>query len=166
MMKPVARTLSPSLSPYYNTCIIDAKRVNEMTVIRVASFPQEILDDDVAFIRAVRKGIPGQVARETVALLGGHRELIADLAETTPGNLHRTYKKPALSKTQSEAFLDLIRVFTYAATIFDSDDIVREWLGCEIPALSGSRPIDLMDTFQGRAIVRDVLGSIKHGEFS
>lgn len=166
MMKPVAITLSPSLSPYYNTCIIGAKRVNEMTVFRVASFPQEILDDDVAFIRAVRKGIPGQVAREAVSLLGGHREIIADLAGTTPGNLHRIYKKQALGKTESEGILDLFRLFAYAKTIFDSDDIVREWLGCEIPALSGSRPIDLMDTFQGRAIVRDVLGRIKQGEFS
>jgi putative toxin-antitoxin system antitoxin component (TIGR02293 family) len=165
-MKPVVRTLSPSPSPYYNTSIIVAKRVNTMTVIRVASLPQEILDDDVAFIRAVRKGIPGQVVREAVALLGGHRELIADLVGTTPGNLHRIYKKQALGKAESEGILDLFRLFAYAKTIFDSDDIVREWLGCEIPALSGSRPIEIMDTFQGRAMVRDVLGRIGHGEFS
>ncbi|MDW7748207.1 antitoxin Xre/MbcA/ParS toxin-binding domain-containing protein [Halomonas sp.] len=137
-----------------------------MTAHRVARLPKDIFNDDMVFIRAVRKGISGQVVRETVELLGGHQQLVAELAGTTPGNLHRIYKKHALGKTESEGILDLLRLFAYAATTFDSDDIVREWFGSEIPALSGTRPIDLMDTFQGRAVVRDVLSRIEHGEFS
>ncbi|WP_430886926.1 MbcA/ParS/Xre antitoxin family protein [Halomonas gemina] len=50
--------------------------------------------------------------------------------------------------------------------MLDSDDIVRGWFSCKIPALSGSRPVDLMDTFQGRTMVRDVLERIERGEFS
>ncbi|WP_411971104.1 antitoxin Xre/MbcA/ParS toxin-binding domain-containing protein [Halomonas rhizosphaerae] len=67
---------------------------------------------------------------------------------------------------QSEQILDLLSLFSYSSSIFDSDDIVRGWFSCEIPALSGSRPINLLDTFQGRAMVRDVLGRIERGEFS
>jgi hypothetical protein len=137
-----------------------------MTVSRVVSLPPTALNDDVEFIRTVRKGVPGQLVRETVLLMGGHRKLIAEIAGTTPGNLPLIYKRTALGKAQSEGILDLLRLFFYASSIFDSDDIVREWFSCEIPALSGSRPVDLLDTFQGRAIVRNVLGSIKHGEFS
>ncbi|TLF51651.1 DUF2384 domain-containing protein [Halomonas urmiana] len=137
-----------------------------MKVLHVDGLPPDVLYDDVAFIHAVRTGIPGQVVRKTVELLGGHHELVANLAGVPPGNLHRIYTKPALGKASSEGILDLLRLFAYAATILDSDDIVRGWFSCEIPALSGSRPIDLMDTFQGRAIVRDVLGKIEHGEFS
>ena len=137
-----------------------------MNILQIEGLPPNILYDDVVFIHAVRAGIPGQVVRQTVALLGGHNELIANLAGTTPGNLHRTYKKAVLAKTQSEAILDLLRLFAYAATIFDNEDIVRSWLDCEIPALSGTRPIDIMDTFQGRSMVRDILVKIERGEFS
>ncbi|MGM0987765.1 MAG: antitoxin Xre/MbcA/ParS toxin-binding domain-containing protein [Pseudomonadota bacterium] len=137
-----------------------------MKVLHVDGLPPDVLCDDVAFIHAVRTGIPGQVVRQTVALLGGHQQLVAELAGTTPSNLHRTYKKAAIGKMQSEQILDLLRLFSYSSSIFDSDDIVRGWFSCEIPALSGSRPVDLLDTFQGRAMVRDVLGRIKRGEFS
>lgn len=137
-----------------------------MKGLHVDGLPSNVLYDDVVFIHAIRTGIPGQVVRQTVALLGGHNELIADLAGTTPGNLHRTYKKAVLAKTQSEAILDLLRLFAYAATVFDNQDIVRSWLDCEIPALSGTRPIDIMDTFQGRTMVRDILVKIERGEFS
>jgi putative toxin-antitoxin system antitoxin component (TIGR02293 family) len=137
----------------------------EMTTLRETNLPSDILDNDVAFIRAARSGVSGNLVQETVDLLGGHRELVAELVGTNPGSLHRTYKKEALGKTESEAILDLIRLFAYAVTVLDSDDIVREWLSCEITALSGSRPIDVMDTFQGRAMVRDVLSRIQCGEF-
>ena len=137
-----------------------------MKALHIGGLPPEVMYDNVAFIHAVRAGVSGQVVREAVALLGGHNELIADLAGTTPGNLHRTYKKAVLAKTQSEAILDLLRLFAYAATIFDNEDIVRSWFDCEIPALSGTRPIDIMDTFQGRTMVRDILVKIERGEFS
>lgn len=137
-----------------------------MTVRQVSSLPLEVLDDNLAFISVAREGISGQVVYETVKLLGGYKTLVADLVGTTPGNLHRIYKKTVLGKAQSEAILDLLRLFACTETIFDSDDIVREWLRCEIPALSGLRPADLLDTFQGRAMVRDVLGKIKYGDFS
>ncbi len=59
-----------------------------MKVLHVDGLPPDVLYDDVAFIDAVWAGIPWQVVREAIDLLGGHRELIADLAGTTPNNLH------------------------------------------------------------------------------
>ncbi|MDW7749006.1 antitoxin Xre/MbcA/ParS toxin-binding domain-containing protein [Halomonas sp.] len=137
-----------------------------MKVLHLDGLPPNVLTDDVVFIRAVRTGIPGKVVQEAVELLGGHRELVAALVGSTPGNIQRIYSKPALGKVESEGILDLLRLFAYASAIFDSDDIVREWLRCHLPALSGSRPADLLDTFQGRIMVRDVLNKIERGEFS
>lgn len=130
------------------------------------AIPPRVLTDEVAFLHAVREGVAGQVITDAIELFGGDRGLFVRLLETTPGNLHRYYKKAILNRAQSEEVLDLLRLFMYASSIFDSDDIVREWFFSEIPALSGSRPVDIMDTFQGRAMVRDVLGKIEFGEFS
>ncbi|WP_415843667.1 antitoxin Xre/MbcA/ParS toxin-binding domain-containing protein [Vreelandella rituensis] len=44
--------------------------------------------------------------------------------------------------------------------------MAQEWLHSEVPALSGSRPVDLFDTFAGREMVRQVLRKISYGEFS
>lgn len=129
------------------------------------SVPESIFNDPVAFIRQVHNGISGQVVVEAIDALGD-RDLFVRLLETTSGNLHRYYKRKALGRTESEEVLDTLAVMLYAARVFEDDGIAREWLHCNVPALSSSRPIDLLDTFRGRQLVREVLGKIEHGEFS
>ncbi len=130
------------------------------------TLPKEVFTDSVAFIRQVRKGIPGQVLVEAIGAFGGDRQLFVTLLETTPGNLHRFYKRKALARSESEGVLDTLRVLNYAIIVFGDGMIAREWLRCQVPALSGSRPVDLLDTFCGRDWVREVLGKIEYGEFS
>ncbi|QOR39053.1 DUF2384 domain-containing protein [Billgrantia diversa] len=62
--------------------------------------------------------------------------------------------------------LDALSVMRYAVHVFEDEKIALEWLSCEIPALSGARPADLLDTFRGRQLVRQVLAKIECGEFS
>ncbi|MDL0433758.1 MbcA/ParS/Xre antitoxin family protein [Marinobacter sp. TBZ242] len=50
--------------------------------------------------------------------------------------------------------------------MFEDADIAREWLHCEAPALSDSRPVDLLGTSKGRQSIREALGKIECGEFS
>lgn len=129
------------------------------------SLPEGIFHDPVAYMRQVHEGISGEVVREAIDVFGD-RELFVRLLETTPGNLHRYYKRAALGRTESEEVLDTLSVLRYATKVFEDAEIAREWMRCEVPALSGSRPVDLLDTFIGRKLVREVLGKIEHGEFS
>ncbi|WP_238984412.1 antitoxin Xre/MbcA/ParS toxin-binding domain-containing protein [Billgrantia kenyensis] len=50
--------------------------------------------------------------------------------------------------------------------MFEDADIAREWLHCEAPALSDSRPLDLLGSSRGRQAIREALGKIECGEFS
>lgn len=129
------------------------------------SLPEGVFHDPVAYIRQVHEGISGEVVREAIDAFGD-RELFVRLLETTPGNLHRYYKRAALGRTESEEVLDTLSVLRYATQVFEDIDIAREWMHCEVPALSGSRPVDLLDTFIGRKLVREVLGKIEYGDFS
>ncbi|PAU74125.1 hypothetical protein CK498_24410 [Halomonas salipaludis] len=67
---------------------------------------------------------------------------------------------PVAEVVDAEAVLD------YVVNVFEDADIAREWLHCEVPALSGSRPMDLLGTSRGRQSIREALGKIECGEFS
>ncbi|MBS9405357.1 DUF2384 domain-containing protein [Halomonas sp. TRM85114] len=127
------------------------------------------IDDSAVYIRAVRRGISGEVIRTAMARLGNTpqaRELFVVLLETTSSNLPSYYKRAALSRSHSEAVLDTLSLILYAETVFDETKIAREWLTTPIPALAGEIPLTLCDTFKDRQLVRDVLGKIEYGEFS
>ncbi|MDE0349966.1 MAG: DUF2384 domain-containing protein [Gammaproteobacteria bacterium] len=124
----------------------------------------ETLSDDSAYIRAARRGLPGEVVRQAVGVLG-RRETLAELLGATPANLNRLYRRYALSRSQSEALLDMLRVVSRALYVFGDLDRANEWLDVALPALGGRRPIELCDTFQGRRLVSDAIRRIEYGEF-
>ena len=123
-----------------------------------------VYDDRSAFVEASRRGLPGAAVKQAVNALG-HRELFARLLGTTAGNLSRFYRRRVLAPLQSEALLDVLRLFVLAASAFDSRERGDQWLVTEVPAMGGKRPVDLCDTFEGRALVREALHKIEYGEF-
>ncbi|MCY3839805.1 MAG: DUF2384 domain-containing protein [Gammaproteobacteria bacterium] len=122
------------------------------------------LVDQSAFIRTARLGLPGNVVRQAVGLLG-HRELFVQLLGTTAGNLNRYYRRKTLGQAQSEALLDTLRLVSQAAATFGDLERASEWLDTALPGLGGQRPFDLCDTFEGRGIVRNAIRRIEYGEF-
>jgi len=76
-----------------------------------------VFSDRNSLIQAARKGLPGDVIRQAVSILG-HREVFVRLMGTTGGNLNRYYRRKALSPVQSEVLLDMLCVFARAITVF------------------------------------------------
>ena len=124
----------------------------------------ETLADNSAYLRLARRGLSGQLVRQAVNVLG-RRETFARLLGTTPGHLRRLYRRPALGLAQSEALLDMLRVVSRALNVFRDLKRTDEWLDAALPALGGTRPIDLCDTFRGRQLVRDAIVRIEYGKF-
>lgn len=126
--------------------------------------PMSAFGDTNAFIRAVRNGISGKVVKQAVDVVG-QRDLFVRLVGVSSSNLHRVYQRPSLGATQSEALLDVLRVFYRASTALGGLDAAREWLETPLPAMSGQRPLDFCDTFSGRRLVQQAIAKIEHGEF-
>ena len=124
------------------------------------------LTNKVEYIRVVREGLPGSVVKNAISLFGGRRDVFVRLLNTTPANLSRYYRKKSLSRVDTEEILDTLRLYSHAYSVFGDADITSEWLDSPIPALSGDRPFDLFDTFEGRNWVRETLRKIEFGEFS
>lgn len=123
-----------------------------------------LLENREAYIRAVRKGISGQIVQEIIRD-SGERELFIKILSTSTANLSRFYRAEPLTQSQSESVLDILKIFSQARDVFGSEEIAKEWLHTRVPALNGEFPIELCDTFEGRRLIKECLSSIEYGEF-
>lgn len=130
------------------------------------SLPADVYTNPASYIRTVREGLPGAVLQQAIERLSADRDVFVRLLETDSGNLHRFYKRKALGRAQSEEVLDTVKLYLEASTVVGDREIGHEWLHSQVSALSGARPVDLLDTFAGRGLIRQVLRKIRHGEFS
>ena len=127
--------------------------------------PEEILTNKAKFIGSVRKGISGNIVRQTIKILD-NRDVMIRILGTTSGNLSRTVRRKQMSPEISEEVLDTIRLYAQAMNAFDGDiDQVKEWMRTPVTALAGEKPHDLFDTFEGREWIASVLRKIEYGEF-
>jgi putative toxin-antitoxin system antitoxin component (TIGR02293 family) len=139
--------------------------MNISELLEGANLSPTLLEDRTAYIQAIRRGISGEIVKQAVQALE-ERELFINLLNTNSANLSRFYHQKLLTKMQSEGILDTLRVFQDAITVFENEQLAKEWLHTRIPALAGEYPINLCDTFEGRKLVREALQAIEYGEFS
>lgn len=119
-----------------------------------------------AFIDSIREGLDGRAAKELADDAGFSRTTSARILRTDETNVSRIFRRKTLSSDQSEALLDAIKVVAFAIRVFGEKDIALEWLDTPVPALNGNKPYDLIDTFEGRAMIKNILTFIEYGEFS
>ncbi|MEN9870396.1 MAG: hypothetical protein RLZZ171_1384 [Cyanobacteriota bacterium] len=142
------------------------KTINLESILTESQIPPEVLEEDGIFIQASRLGISGKILQPTIKVLGV-RDLIISLLNTDKTNLSKFYHQEHLSPTVSEAILDTLKVFKLAFQVYDQDaQTALKWLNTKIPALSGQVPIDLLDTFKGRELVKDCLMVMEYGDFT
>lgn len=135
-------------------------------VLKGVNIPEAVFDDRSEYIKTVRHGIQGSVIKEAIAAMGGKRDVFLRILEVDSSNLSRYYRKKALARKDSEEVLDTLRVYREAVKVFGDEEVARDWLETPVMALSGSKPIDMFDTSEGRSLVRSTLRKIEHGEFS
>jgi putative toxin-antitoxin system antitoxin component (TIGR02293 family) len=142
------------------------KTIDFNCLLKKAKLPLTTLEDEATYIQAVREGISGAIVQPAILELG-ERELFSRLLNTNISNLSRFYRQKTLSATISEAILDTLRVFKLALEVYEGDaETALLWLHTNIPALSNEIPINLLDTFEGRRMVKDCLMVMEYGDFT
>jgi putative toxin-antitoxin system antitoxin component (TIGR02293 family) len=131
----------------------------------LGKIPEEVFSSRKMFIDVSRKGIPGDWVKSVVEATG-LREAFLGILNIDSGNLSRVYRRKALSKEASEEVLDAVRLLRQAAEVWESYDLAMQWFKSSVPALGDERPINLIDTFEGRRWISQVLNKIEHGDFS
>lgn len=127
---------------------------------------QNIFSNKRAYLALVEHGIPGAVVRRTVKQFPQQRQVICRALGTTTNNLSRLYSRKALTPTHTEEMLDVLSVYEMVFKLYEDWSLVEELLSTPIIALNEQRPNELMNTFIGRAMVKEVINKMLHGEFS
>ncbi|MBY3789359.1 MULTISPECIES: antitoxin Xre/MbcA/ParS toxin-binding domain-containing protein [Photobacterium] len=140
--------------------------VNDVAFNGDAPLPENIFNNDKVYYQTVVKGLSGKVIKWAVSAMPKQKEVIVKALGTTSGNLSRLYSKTALDKHQTEEILDVLKLYVEVCDVFGSTKKADLWLSISVPALQGEKPIDLMDTFIGRKMVRETVNKIRFGEFS
>ena len=126
----------------------------------------EIFENQFMFLNAITVGSSGSVVESTANLLPELRGVMCRALGTTSRNLRSLYRRETLNKQQSEIMLDILSVYNAAYELYDDMGTARDLLNTRNPALNNQKPSDLLDTFMGRRLVKEVLNKIAWAEFS
>ncbi|KAA1255290.1 DUF2384 domain-containing protein [Vibrio cholerae] len=93
--------------------------------------------------------------------------MLAKTLSVSQTNLSNQYRKKELDKTQSEATVEFLHIWSELMILFGDDtELVKEWLVGKKRPLCGKAPVDLMDIAVGRKAVLEMIDRIKMGDFS
>jgi len=128
---------------------------------------RNLMTDPLVRLATIKQGVPGSTLKAVVTdFYPSEREIFCEALHTASSNLSRLYRRK-LDKQKSEEFIDTMAVYLMAQDLYDGDKaLALELLNTNIPALNSVKPVDLLDTFEGRRIVKEYLSKLGWGEFS
>lgn len=127
-------------------------------------------------IEMIKHGVMATVAKRIIAQLAigqGSALKALDLSAATI-NKKAKQRRP-LSPSESERVLGVARLVGQLEALveesgdpdgFDAAVWMSRWLNDPLPALGGRRPIELMDTMEGQALVSNALARIQSGAYA
>ncbi|EMP56853.1 hypothetical protein MSNKSG1_03565 [Marinobacter santoriniensis NKSG1] len=127
--------------------------------------PGNLFADHMAFIHAVRAGIPGHWLASVIQSSGAD-EGIAKALGVPPEQLEAMCQIEALDIRTSEAVLEIARVLSSCFAVWECPALAKQWMKSGVPALGDETPVSLLDTHEGRRWAMDVLQKIEGGQFS
>ncbi|AKO77482.1 hypothetical protein EN12_20130 [Vibrio cholerae] len=137
---------------------IDALAFNYMLVptLRVSSLNTALL---------LTQGLNGKIIKALSNIIP--KDMLAKTLSVSQTNLSNQYRKKELDKTQSEATVEFLHIWSELMILFGDDtELVKEWLVGKKRPLCGKAPVDLMDIAVGRKAVLEMIDRIKMGDFS
>lgn len=137
----------------------------ETAILALAGLSPADLHAPDRYINSIRGGLAGSAVRSLIEALHVPRPVASEILNVDESNVARLYQRPRVSVTQSESIMDTTRLILKAVRVFGNKELAYDWLQAPVPALGNYRPYDLMDTFEGRKWIDQVLCNIESGEF-
>jgi len=129
--------------------------------------------DRVGFIK---KGVPARMVKLFITELHIDQKVMFDALNLKTATVNKkAAKNQALSTEDSERVVGLVKLVGQLEAMieesgdpedFDAPEWLSTWLLEPLPALGGVKPIDLLDTMEGQAMVAQALAQIQSGAFA
>lgn len=128
-------------------------------------------------IALIKRGIPASEAKRIIADLTPLRQgaTLKALNISTATINKKAKQRHALSPAESERVIGIARLVGQVQAMvresgnpegFDAAAWMSRWIEEPLPALGGVRPIDLMDTMEGQALVSTTLAQMQTGAYA
>jgi len=122
--------------------------------------------DPLDTIDIIHHGIKTSVLFSLEKVLSIKRSEITRILPISPASYDRLRGKPDIEKSVLvEHILSLIKVAVKGVTVFEGQELFRDWLQHSLLALGDNKPIDLLDTKKGCDLIYDTLTSIEYGVY-
>ena len=128
---------------------------------------QNKIESSFDYIRLAKKGIKANSIENFRKNFDLNKETTANLFAISEPTLYRWLKaNKQLDKNFAVKLMEVIDVFVYGITVFESKENFLKWLQLPNTALGGLEPIEVLEYPNGIAKVSDVLGRIEYGVYS
>ncbi len=114
----------------------------------------------------VKRGLKKNSIYPVLDFFGIEQEQLAAWLNVDEASFSAFADDEFLDPNVSERVLKLAELMYRGKEVFGRDDYFKDWMNAKIPALSGRKPVELLDTFSGMEYVLTVLGRIEHGVYS
>jgi len=127
-------------------------------------------------ITLIKHGVPASDAKRMIAELALGQGAALKALNLSQATVNKKAKQDLpLSRDESERVIGFAKLVGQLQAIvqesgnpegFDSAGWMANWLNAPVPALGGMRPLDLMDTMEGQALVSTTLAQMQSGAYA
>jgi putative toxin-antitoxin system antitoxin component (TIGR02293 family) len=127
-------------------------------------------------IRIIKEGIPAANAKRMIGDLHFDQGTFFKALNLKTATVNRkAANDEALSPEESERVMGVAKLVGQVQAMveesgnadgFDAPKWLSGWLREPLPALGGQRPVDLIDTMEGQAMVAQALGQVQSGAYA
>jgi putative toxin-antitoxin system antitoxin component (TIGR02293 family) len=127
-------------------------------------------------IGMIKRGVRATEAKRIIADLAIGQGAALKALNLSPATVNKKAKQnQALSPGESERVIGFAKLVGQLEAVvqesgnpegFDAVAWMSRWLNDPVPALGGARPLDLMDTMEGQALVSTTLAQIESGAYA
>lgn len=118
---------------------------------------------EVSLVEQLKEGLPVKVLDRFQAFADLSD---AELDEIIPRRTRRHQRERGrLSSKQADKVMRATLIYAKAHRVFGDQERANEWMKSPHRVLEGKRPIELLDSSVGAALVEEALGRIEHGVY-
>lgn len=127
-------------------------------------------------IRIIKNGVPAAKAKRMIADLHFDQGVLLRALNLKTATVNRkAANDESLSADESERVIGIAKLVGQVQAMveesgepkgFDAARWLSQWLQNPLPALGSQRPIDLLDTMEGQALVSQLLGQTQSGAYA
>jgi len=128
-----------------------------------------LAEDRAEMVKRIHRGFSVKVIEKLADELDLPQRTLLKVARIAPATLTRRRKSASglLSVEESDRIYRIAEIYRMAVQLFEGDeDSARRWLVEPARALSGTSPIQHLDTEAGASEVRDLIGRLEHGIYT